>query len=168
MSTDTTATETGNLEMTDGRDDTSSGSSGLLAKVGRALRSAWRHFRAFRATRPFWGGLWMVLAGAEIIQMTRVPMAVAIGGGWNSSAGYILGGGLLMFGLVAWFAPHYSGLVGLVGIFVALAAFVAANLGGLLIGSFRGVIGGAMTWGWGEKKPARPRGRRRRASDSAA
>jgi hypothetical protein len=125
--------------------------------VGRPVRGAWRWFRAFRRTRPFWGGLWLMLAGAVVIRVMFFPIGLAMTGGFNTSAGYILGGALLLFGAVAWFAPHYSGLVGIRGVLAALAAFVGANLGGFLVGTVLGIIGGSMVWGWGPKKPKRAR-----------
>lgn len=123
----------------------------------RAVVSAWRWFAAFRRTRPFWGGLWCLLAGAWMIRSMFFSFVLAVSGGWSYSAGYILGGGLMLFGLVAWFAPHYRGLLGIMAVLLALAAFVAANLGGYLVGSVLGVLGGSMMWAWGEKAPRRPR-----------
>lgn len=121
------------------------------------MRATWRWFTAYRRTRPFWGGLLMMIGGLEIIQMMSFSLAIAVGGGWNTSAGYILGGGLVIFGLCAWFTPYYSSLVGLLGVLVALAAFVGANLGGLLVGTILGIVGGSMVWAWGEKAPKRVR-----------
>lgn len=132
-----------------------------------ATGSARRWFRAFRRTRPFWGGLWCALGGVWIMRMMSFPILLAARGGFDYSAGYILGGGLLLFGLVAWFSPHYAQLVGLLAVIVSLAAFVAANLGGLVIGTVLGIVGGAMVWGWGEKVPRRPRRRRPRVGADA-
>lgn len=138
--------------------------SGLGRSLLRGLASLWTCFAAFRRTRPFWGALWLGLGGAAVIHFSRAPLGLAIGGGWNASAGYILGGGMVMFALVAWFAPHYSALVGLVGVLLALAAFIAANLGGFLVGTVLGIFGGSMVWGWGEKRPRpAPASRRREA-----
>lgn len=137
---------------------------GGLASIRRAVVAARRVFRAFRRTRPFWGGLWLLLGGIVVIRVATMPLGMAIGGGWNASAGYILGGAMIMFALVSWFAPFYSTLCGLMGVFLALAAFISANLGGLLLGSILGIIGGAMVWGWGEKKSDRLRRRRRQKS----
>lgn len=123
-------------------------------------------FRAFRRTRPFWGGLWLMLGGYVVVDLASAPLAVMIGGGWNTSAGFILGGAMILFGLVAWFAPHYSALVGLLGVLFALAAFIGANLGGFLIGTTLGIIGGSMVWGWGEKKPRRASRRRGRKTST--
>lgn len=135
----------------------------MTARVRRRVGAARTAFRGFRRTRPFWGGLWCILAGAWIIRAMFFSFLLAVSGGWSYSAGYILGGGLVLFGLVAWFAPHYRGLVGLLAVGLALAAFVAANLGGYLVGSVLGILGGSMVWAWGEKAPRRVRGGRRRA-----
>lgn len=123
------------------------------------VRSSWRWFRAFRRTRPFWGGLWLALGGTAVVWLGAYPIALALGGGFNRSAAYILGGSMVLFGLVAWFSPLYARLVGLLGVVFALAAFVGSNLGGFLIGSVLGILGGAMVWGWGEKRPRRSRSR---------
>lgn len=131
--------------------------------MGARLRAARQWFRTFRRTRPFWGGLWCIAAGAWIVRSMFFTFFLAVSGGWSYSAGYILGGGLVLFGLVAWFAPHYRGLVGVLAVLLALAAFVAANLGGYLVGSVLGIVGGSMVWAWGEKAPRRTRGGRRRA-----
>ncbi len=130
--------------------------------------AAWAWFRAFRRTRPFWGGLWCIAAGAWIIRSMFFSFVLAVSGGWSYSAGYILGGGLVLFGLVSWFAPHYRALLGIMAVLLALAAFVAANLGGYLIGSVLGILGGSMVWAWGDKAPRRARGGRRRAAATAS
>ncbi|WP_265444674.1 DUF6114 domain-containing protein [Flexivirga meconopsidis] len=120
-------------------------------RVGRLLDG----FAAFRRTRPFWGALLLVAAGADVIYFAGYPIFFAVSGGWNSSAAYILGGGLILFGLVAAMAPIHSPLLGVLGVLVALAAFVAANLGGMLLGTLLGIVGGSMVFAWGEKKPGK-------------
>lgn len=92
-----------------------------------------------------------MLGGYAVVRFSYSPISVMVGGGWNSSAGFILGGSMILFGAVAWFAPHYSRLVGVMGVLFALAAFIGSNLGGFLIGSLLGILGGSMIWGWGEK-----------------
>ena len=59
-----------------------------------------------------------------------------------------------MFGLGAWFQPATSTYVGVLGIIVAIIALPTSNLGGFVIGSLLGIIGGAFTFAWqpGEKK----------------
>lgn len=131
----------------------------VLARTAGGLRAVRLWFRDFRRSRPFWGALWLGLGGAAVIHFSRSPLTMVVGGGWNSSAGYILGGAMVMFASVALFAPLYRGLCGLVGVLLGLAAFIAANLGGFLIGTLLAIIGGSMIWGWGEKRPRRTRRR---------
>lgn len=128
-----------------------------------------RWFRAFRRTRPFWGGLWLALGGVVVVKLNSYPIGIAMAGGFNRSGGYILGGSMVLFGMVAWFSPLYARLVGVLGVLAALAAFVGSNLGGFLLGSVLGIVGGSMIWGWGEL-PARSRRalRRRRTAPEPA
>lgn len=126
-----------------------------LGAVGRAVGSGRLWFRAFRRTRPFWGALWSILGGAWIIKMMHFTFGVVVTGGWSYSAGYVLGGGMLLFGLAAMFSPRYKNLSGVLVFLLALAAFINANLGGFMVGTILGIIGGSMTWAWGEKKPRR-------------
>lgn len=142
----------------------------MFTALIRGVTAARTWFRAFRRTRPFWGGLWLVLAGVVVVRFMLFPLGLAVSGGFNTSAGYILGGALVMFGLVAWFAPHYSAFTGILGVMTALAAFVGANLGGFLLGSLLGILGGSMVWGWGDLTPSdrRRRSRARRAARSSS
>ncbi|UUZ61467.1 DUF6114 domain-containing protein [Nocardioides sp. B-3] len=107
-----------------------------------------------------------MLAGIWIIRAMDFGLGLAISGGWNYSAGYTLGGALVLFGLTARVAPHYKGLVGILAFAVALIAFVAANPGGYLVGTVLGIIGGSMIWARGEKKPRRAKGTRSVSDDS--
>lgn len=136
-----------------------------LARARGAAGSAWSWFGAWRRTRPFWGGLWLIGGGAVVIHFTRSPLGIALSGGWSGSAGYVIGGAMAAFGAAAWFAPLYKSMTGLMGVGLALAAFVSANLGGFLLGSVLGIVGGSMVWGWGPK-PARS-GRRQRTQKHA-
>lgn len=119
--------------------------------------SAVNWFNAFRRTRPFWGGFWLAAGGLWVIRLNDYAIGMALAGGFNRSAGYILGGAMVLFGLVAWFSPLYARMLGLFGVLAAMAAFVGSNLGGFLVGSVAGVIGGAMVWGWGELQPRESR-----------
>jgi hypothetical protein len=149
--------------MTDGAEMTTPTMPPATDVLRRGVRSARAWFRAFRRTRPFWGGVWTIAAGLWIVRAMSFDVGLALSGGWSTSAGYVMGGGLVLFGLVAWFAPHYRALAGFVAFLVALGAFPAANLGGYLVGSVVGVVGSSMIWAWGEKKPRRGRAEGRRA-----
>lgn len=115
-------------------------------------------FRLFRRTRPFWGGVWTIVAGLWIIRAMRFSIGIALTSDWPYLAGFLIGAALVLFGIVVWFAPLYRSLLGILCLLLSLLAFPAANLGGYLIGSVVGIFGASMMWSWGEK---RPRGVRR-------
>jgi hypothetical protein len=146
------------------------GGRGRAARVARvvvhALNVARLWFRAWRRTRPFWGAVWTLLAGAEIVKLMSFSFGLALTGGWAYSAGYVMGGGLILMGLTALFAPHYKSLAGILAFVIALGAFPTANLGGYLLGSVLGIIGASMIWSWGPKRPTRRMRRVARESDS--
>lgn len=121
----------------------------------RGLDEARLWFRAWRRTRPFWGALWTALAGAEIIRLMSFSFGLALTGGWAYSAGYVMGGGLILMALTSVLAPHYKSLAGILAFLLALGAFPTANLGGYLLGSVLGIIGSSMIWSWGPKKRSR-------------
>ncbi|WP_207891564.1 DUF6114 domain-containing protein [Nocardioides jejuensis] len=126
-----------------------------------------RWFRAYRRTRPFWGGLWLAIGGLVVMKLNSYSLGMALTGGFNRSAGYILGGAMVLFAIVAWASPLYARLVGFLGVLAAMAAFVGSNFGGFLVGSILGIIGGSMIFGWGELRPRR-RGARRGAAGPEA
>lgn len=60
----------------------------------------------------------------------------------------LIGALLVMFGLGAWFRPSTSTYLGVLSIIVAVIALPTSNLGGFLIGSVLGIVGGALTLAW--------------------
>lgn len=127
----------------------------VLRGAVRALGEARMVFRAFRRTRPFWGGLWAMAAGLWIIRAMNFSVGIALTSDWPYLAGFLVGGGLVLFGLVVLIAPLYRGLMGLLCLLLALLAFPMANLGGYVIGSVVGLFGASMILAWGEKRPRR-------------
>lgn len=99
------------------------------------------------ATRPVLGGLLLVLAGAEIIWLDGGSIGVVLSGA-SGSTPILLGASLVMFGALAWVAPLYAPMLGLLAQAAAIVAFVVANLGGYVIGSLLGVVGGALVFAW--------------------
>ncbi|GLZ41728.1 hypothetical protein Acsp05_53520 [Actinokineospora sp. NBRC 105648] len=94
----------------------------------------------------------MAAGGWAVMSLTFAPTAVVVSAGFGGIYGYLLGGGLILFGLCAWFAPRTRHLAGFLGVLFAVASLVASNLGGFLVGMLLGVLGGSMTFGWGPKR----------------
>jgi len=115
-------------------------------------RSARRTFRAFRRTRPFWGGLWLGVGGWLVLRLSMTSGQIVVAGGLAGAGGWLTGGGMILCGLAAWFAPSQRYVLGVVGIVLAVTSLVVSNLGGLFVGMAIGMLGGAMTVAWGPKK----------------
>lgn len=105
-------------------------------------------WRRWRRSRPFWGGLVTVAAGAEISSIPLAPLKVMVLQGVTGIVSVLIGLVLIVLGLSAWFAPHYRGLAGVLAVMVAATALVLSNLGGFFLGTILGVIGGGLIFGW--------------------
>src|SRR3984885_5665411 len=116
--------------------------------------SARRAFRDWRRSRPFWGGLLLLLAGVELVAIpllsvlahgsVKVVIYIGIGGVF----GVLIGGLLMACGLLVWFHPVQRVFYAIAGVLLAVASFVATNLGGFFIGMLLGVTGASLSFGW--------------------
>ncbi|MEU5220681.1 DUF6114 domain-containing protein [Streptomyces sp. NPDC020807] len=123
---------------------------------GHALRAGFRWFTAFRRTRPFWGGVWMVAGGWTVLKFSLSSLQLIVSTGFGGVAGYLVGGGMILCGLIPMALPGQRFTFGLIGAVLAVVSLVVSNLGGFLLGMTLGILGGSMMVGWGAK---RPRGR---------
>jgi hypothetical protein len=110
-------------------------------------------WRRWRRSRPFWGGLVTVAAGVEIAAIPLAPLKVMLHQGVAGAASVLLGAVMVVLGLSAWFAPHHRALAGILTAMVAASALVLSNLGGFLIGTAAGVVGGGLVFGWQPEAP---------------
>jgi hypothetical protein len=118
------------------------------------LLRAWRAFRRWRRSRPYWGGLMMILGGLEILALPltgvlikgaiKFVIYIGIGGVF----GVLIGVLLVTAGLVVWFNPTHRVFYGVAGIVLGLLSFPASNLGGFLIGMLLAIFGGAAAIAW--------------------
>lgn len=106
---------------------------------------------SWRRKRPFGGALSLVISGLLILWVPLSMAPIALMPGSFSILGIVFGGMVLLLGMVALFLPKYSQLVGVLGIFFAVLSLLGA-LGGFLIGTILGIIGGAGCFAWMEPK----------------
>ncbi|MGV9884212.1 DUF6114 domain-containing protein [Streptomyces sp. NPDC003006] len=124
-----------------------------------------RTVRRWRRTRPFWGGLLLILGGAELLLVPLSPLTVLVSLGLGGIAALGIGIALVVAGLFLWFLPHTHHYVSLNALILSVLSFAATNLGGFLVGMLLGIAGSAMGFGWtpvpedAEEDPARPRAR---------
>jgi hypothetical protein len=118
---------------------------------GRPREKRWR---SWRRSRPFWGGLLLLLAGMEILLipanglLIKGAIKVSIYTGVGGVFGAVIGVLLIACGLAIWFNATFKAFYGIVGVVLGLASFPATNLGGFLIGMLLAIIGGALAFAW--------------------
>jgi hypothetical protein len=117
----------------------------------RGRRGAWR---AWRRSRPFWGGVLLVLAGLELLAIplsgllihgaVKLVIYIGIGGVF----GVLIGALLIVAGIALWVDPVHRVFYGVAGIVLGLASFPASNLGGFFLGMLLAIIGGSIGFAW--------------------
>ncbi|MGP3932146.1 DUF6114 domain-containing protein [Nonomuraea sp. KM88] len=114
--------------------------------------------KSWRRSRPFWGGLFIVAAGLELLSIPlaidALPVAVLFG---TVGAGYLIALALIIAGVLIWLQPGQRVFLGLIAVLVSLASFVYSNLGGFLLGMIWGLLGGMLAVAW--TPISRPAGR---------
>ncbi|WP_256358015.1 DUF6114 domain-containing protein [Bacillus sp. sid0103] len=104
-------------------------------------------FKSWRARRPFWGATLCILSGLIILWVPAKLYEVAAAPGSILFVGFFLGGLTLLMGVLSYIMPRLSTLLGVLAIFASVLSIMGA-LGGFLIGTILGIIGGSMLIAW--------------------
>ncbi|MFC5877033.1 DUF6114 domain-containing protein [Streptomyces virginiae] len=112
------------------------------------LLSRRQRWRRWRRSRPFWGGLFAILAGAWICVLPLAPLKIMLQQGVAGIPSVLMGIVMVVLGLTAWFSPPQRALAGVLTTLIATAALVLSNLGGFLIGTLLGILGGGLMFAW--------------------
>ncbi|WP_225834717.1 DUF6114 domain-containing protein [Streptomyces sp. NK08204] len=117
-------------------------------------------FRAWRGSRPFWAGLFVMLGGFPImyfpyahLQLGHLTLAMSTTAGAGS---LIIGVLLIVLGISLWFQKHVRVFAGVAAILLALVSIPVSNFGGFVMGFLFALIGGAMAVAWAPGVPAQP------------
>jgi hypothetical protein len=105
-------------------------------------------FRGWRRSRPFWGGLFVVLGGGEILFSEKAPLRVIVHFGLTGLAGYLIPSVMVLCGVLMVFNPAQRLFYSILAVLLALATWPTSNLGGFLIGMLLGLIGGSLGFAW--------------------
>ncbi|MGW0364586.1 DUF6114 domain-containing protein [Streptomyces sp. NPDC002990] len=89
-----------------------------------------------------------ILAGVEICVLPLAPLKVMLQQGVAGIPSVLLGVVMIVLGLTAWFSPPQRSLAGVLTTLIATAALVLSNLGGFLIGTLLGIVGGGLMFAW--------------------
>jgi Family of unknown function (DUF6114) len=111
-------------------------------------------WRAWRRTRPFWGGLLLAAAGVELIGIplsgvlshgaVRLVIYIGIGGVF----GVLIGVLLIACGVAVCLNPAHRVFYGIAGVLLGILSFPASNLGGFFVGMLLAIVGGSMAFAW--------------------
>lgn len=102
----------------------------------------------WRRTRPFWGGLLVIVAASEMLVSERDPLPVVTHIGIQGLAGYLIPTFILLCGVLLWSIPNAWIYYSLLAILLGLGSWITSNLGGFFIGMLIDVIGGALAFAW--------------------
>jgi hypothetical protein len=114
----------------------------------RESQSVFRRFKAWRRRRPFWGAVFSILGGAEILYLQSAPMRVVVHFGLVGQLGFAVPILIILCGVLLLFAPNprifYASLVLVLG----LASWITSNLGGFILGMLFCLVGSALALAW--------------------
>jgi hypothetical protein len=123
-----------------------------MAAAHRTQSGRWRRgldaWRQWRQTRPFWGALFVLVGGTQILLTETVPIPLVIHIGLQGVAGYLIPIVLVLSGLLLLFHPVQRTFYSLLAIILALGSWITSNLGGFFFGMLAGVIGGSLAFAW--------------------
>ncbi|MFF4831707.1 DUF6114 domain-containing protein [Streptomyces sp. NPDC001315] len=114
-------------------------------------------FRAWRGTRPFWAGLFVMIGGFPImyfpyahLHVGHLTLAMSTTAGAGS---LIIGVLLVVLGISLWFQKHVQVFAGVAAILLGLVSIPVSNFGGFIVGFLFALVGGAMAVSWAPGAP---------------
>lgn len=113
-------------------------------------------FKQWRNRRPFWGATLILLAGLLILYIPIQLFAIAFVPGSFVFIGFLFGGLIIIMGILDYIFPQFSTVLGIVAIFLSVLSIMGA-LGGFIIGTIMGIIGGALSIAWQKEEIILPR-----------
>lgn len=122
------------------------------------LARGWRAFRGWRRTRPFWAGLFGLLAAIAIVgppvmsfDIGEIVITIATIGGMSA---LVISAVLGICAIGMWMRPEFRVPAGVLIFVVSLASLVTANLGGFMVGLFCGIVSAGLAMAWSPAVPA--------------
>ncbi|MGC5166771.1 DUF6114 domain-containing protein [Luteimicrobium sp. DT211] len=114
--------------------------------AGQARRD---RFRAWRRSRPFWGGLVTIVAGLELFGSGQLDFGhLHLQFGVQGMQATILPIALVLLGILAWTMPVHRVFYGVIALVVSVYSLIGVNFGGFALGTILGVVGSVWTLAW--------------------
>jgi hypothetical protein len=113
-------------------------------------------FRRWRRSRPFWGGLLVIVGGAEILLTVWAPLGVVLHVGMQGLAGYLVPVVLMLCGILLLVSPGQRLFYSILAALLAMASWLTSNLGGFVFGLILCLVGSALAFAWAPSRDQRP------------
>ena len=167
-----------NLSESPNQPETDLPSSGEAEEMTQSesteTENTWK-FTLWRRSRPFGGGLCMILSG--IVLMVPAYLTLKVGdmlvtvSSLSGVSTLLLGVLLIVCGLLAWFRADGRILWGVAAMLMGIIALPTSNIGGFLLGTILALIGGAWALSWTpfsrDKNASKKNRKKRTAAESA-
>jgi hypothetical protein len=106
-------------------------------------------FRTWRRSRPFVGGLLVVLAGFEMFFSGQLDLGnIQIQFGIEGLQATLIPAVLVLLGVLATTMPQHRVFYGVVALVLAVYSLIGVNLGGFVVGMLLAAIGGVLIVAW--------------------
>ncbi len=115
---------------------------------------AWRAFRRWQRSRPFWGGLVTIVSALLYYASVHLNLtSFSVSFGQQGYLVWLIPLMLLLCGLLGWLAPAQRIFYGVIAVATAVYGLIAVNFGGFLIGMLVGMVGGSLIAAWSPTRP---------------
>jgi hypothetical protein len=111
----------------------------------RRVAAGWRTFRAWAKKRPFVGGVLVVASGIELFFSGQLDLGhIQIQFGIEGLQATVIPIAMIVLGVLAMLMPQHHVFYGVIALALAVYAVIGVNLGGFMIGTLLGVVGGVL------------------------
>src|SRR5215467_471000 len=106
-------------------------------------------FRHWRKSRPFWGGLLLMLSGFVLFYSGNLNLlSLTVHLGPTGYLSYVIPLVVFLCGLLVWLSPPQRMFYSIVGLLSVLYSIISVNLGGFVVGLILGLFGAALSFAW--------------------
>src|SRR5262245_30460085 len=120
--------------------------SGVRQHARRGRMDAFRHWRK---TRPFWGGLFLMLSGFALFWSGNLDFtSLSVHLGPSGFLSYVIPLVTFLCGALVWVSPPQRMFYAIVALVTVLYSIISLNLGGWIIGLVLGLFGAALSFAW--------------------
>jgi hypothetical protein len=111
----------------------------------RRVKAGWRAFRVWAKKRPFVGGVLVVISGIELFFSGQLDLGrIQIQFGIEGLQATVIPVAMIVLGVLAILMPQHHVFYGVIALALAVYAVIGVNLGGFMIGTLLGVVGGIL------------------------